>query len=109
MDCSILEAMSGSGLPQTTISLMEQSCSADVARAAILPSLKTESTGHVTVTYYPKNVDGPLVINALKEGGFQFEKGKEKNQLATNAIWVGNSVTLDQTKFVALTLVRAGV
>jgi hypothetical protein len=53
-----------------------------------------------------------VVINALKEGGFKIESrvGNPANaNLATNAIWVGDSVSLEQAKFVTLTLVRAGV
>ena len=38
------------------------------------------------------------------------KSGNPANQaLPTNAIWVGDNVTLDQAKFVALTLIRAGV
>jgi len=50
------------------------------------------------------------VTKALNEGGLNFEK--EVGNVATiptNAMWVGDSVNLADLKFVALTLVRAGV
>lgn len=112
MTCVLVENLSKTGLPPAMASLIQQSCSAEAARAAILPTVKSEATGNVTVAYYPKNVDGPVVINALKEGGFKVETraGNPANgSLPTNAIWIGDSVTVEQAKFVALTLVRAGV
>lgn len=97
----------------TLVDAVSQSLSADSARSAILPAvLHSGASGKVTVTYYPKNVDGPVVINALKQGDLQVVSGNgnPKNAaLATNAIWVGDKVSLEQAKFVALTLVRAGV
>jgi hypothetical protein len=110
---TILLRLPDLGLSQATAGIIRQSISADTARAAILPSvLKGEASSNVTVAYYPKGVDGPVVINALKEGGFRVEtrQGNPANaSLPTNAIWVGDSVTIEQAKFVSLTLVRAGV
>ena len=110
---AILSAMKKNGFSPVLVDAVSQSLSADSARSAILPAvLHSGSSGKVTVIYYPKNVDGPVVINALKQGGFQVVSGNgnPKNAaLATNAIWVGDKVSLEQAKFVALTLVRAGV
>jgi hypothetical protein len=110
---TIIAMLTAGGVSRSTTGMIAQSFSADKALADISPSLlKNEGSGNVTVTYYPKDVDGPVVINALKEGGFKVEtsNGNPNNaNLKTNAIWVGDSVTLEQAKFVALTLVRAGV
>lgn len=112
MTCVLVANLAKQGLAQDTVNLIQRSCSANVARAALLPAVRSGPARNITVTYYPKNVDGPVVINALKEGGFQVETrtGNPLNAaFPTNAIWVGDSVTVDQAKFVALTLVRAGV
>jgi hypothetical protein len=64
------------------------------------------------ITYYPKDVDGPKVVQALESGGFRVTQGVGNlniSTLPTNAVWGGAPVTIEQAKFVALTLVRAGV
>jgi hypothetical protein len=64
------------------------------------------------ITYYPKDVDGPRVVQALESGGFQVAQGignLNNSTLPTNAVWGGAPVGIEQAKFVALTLVRAGV
>jgi hypothetical protein len=53
-----------------------------------------------------------MVVKALQEGGFRvtLAVGNLHNAaLTTNAVWSGEPVGLEQAKFVALTLVRAGV
>jgi hypothetical protein len=113
MSDSLTRLVSGLGLDIATTNVLRRSISADSARRAILPAVQhTADTRSITVVYYPKNVDGPVVINALKEGGFQVETGTgnaHNAALATNAVWVGDGVSAEQAKFVALTLVRAGV
>jgi len=110
---TILSSLQSFGFSAGTTSVITQAISADAARTAIKPLvLSSGSSGNVTVTYFPKNVDGPLVIDALKQGGFKVVEGRgnaDNAAFATNAIWVGESVSLDQAKFVALTLLRAGV
>jgi hypothetical protein len=52
------------------------------------------------------------VVDALTQGGFHVEKqqrGERNPGLATNAVWAGNDVKVETAKFVALTLIRAGV
>jgi hypothetical protein len=95
-------------------STVTQSISADAARSSIKPLVASSgASSSITIKYYPKDVDSYVVKNALKEGGFKqviLGTGNAANaNAATNAIWVGDSVSLDQAKFVALTLVRAGV
>jgi hypothetical protein len=108
---SILSTLASYGV--NTKSLVDTAASANKARAAILPTVLSNGvSNNITVVYYPKDVDGPVVLNALREGGFKTEThlGNPANaNLGTNAIWIGDSVTVDQAKFVALTVVRAGV
>jgi hypothetical protein len=110
---TILDVLKNHGFSPEATAVIGQSISADAARTKILSSvLNSGSDANITVAYYPKDVDGPVVINALKEGGFKVESrpGNSANaKLATNAIWIGDDVTVGQAKFVALTLTRAGV
>ena len=102
------------GYSSTTIEQIQQSEKADNARAQVLPAQlsvnnKRKVAEKLTVEYFPKDFDGAVVKQALQEGGFEFKPGKPKNNLPTNSMWVGDSVSVDNIKFVALTLVRAGV
>ncbi len=94
-----------------------QSLKADAAYKALLPEVQAANRADAStpaITYFLKGVDGPKVIDALREGGFKNvnppQKGNPHNsELPTNAVWSGDPVTLEQAKFVALTLVRAGI
>lgn len=101
------------GVSPAVTDTIQRSVDASAARAAILPVIqKSPATSNVTIAYYPKDVDGPVVINALKEGGFQVREGKgnpRNANLGTNAVWIGTGVSVEQARFVTLTLVRAGV
>jgi hypothetical protein len=79
----------------------------------------------VTVTYYPKSADTQefekyssdehpdfenYLQSELARAGFRFQQlPPARNQdLASNAIWVSDDVSLDQAKFVALVLMQGG-
>jgi hypothetical protein len=70
-----------------------------------------------TVVYYNKDVDpndvnGLPLENSLQQAGFKLEKtrqGRKNPDLPTNAIWTADNVPPEQAKFVAYTLMRAGV
>lgn len=113
---NILGTLTSFGLrPGVSISQVPTSVSADEGRTALLPKiLQSNLRGGITkeIWYFPKDVDGPVVIKALKQGGFGvvLGNGKPANaNLPTNAVWVGNDIDVNDAKFVALTLVRAGV
>jgi hypothetical protein len=109
----ILTKLTSFGLTGATLAEVTKSVSADNARKSLLPQLQNEKAhAQVTILYFPKQVDGPVVVNALREGGFNVRTGNgidANKDLPTNAIWVGDSVSSNDAKFVALTLVRAGV
>ncbi len=64
----------------------------------------------VKVQYFLKDVDGEVVKQALKSAGFSdLEIKNPINDVPTNSIWVGDSVSQDETRIIALTLSRAGV
>lgn len=61
----------------------------------------------IVVKYFQKDVEGNIVINALKELDFQLLKGKAKIPNGkTNAIYYGNKVDSESIKLVALTLLE---
>jgi hypothetical protein len=101
------------GFSHDDVTRISQSTDADKARTSMLSQTQAiNSQKKATVWYFPKNVDGPTVTAALDQGGFNVIRkiGRETNAaIPTNAIWVGGDVSLDQAKFVALTLMRAGV
>lgn len=84
---------------------------ADTARTASLKKVQVETGPRPNVVYFPKQVDGDLVVKALEEAHFTVDRraSGQKNERATNMIWVGADVAVEDAKFVALTLVRAGV
>ena len=94
-----------------TVVRIQQAVLANQEREKVLPveaSANAQKQAPL-IEYFPKNVDGETVTKALKEGGFGFTRIGAKNDLATNAVWVGDSVTVKDIQFVALTLIRAGV
>jgi hypothetical protein len=102
--------LSSEAIERITPEQIQQSDLADTARTQVLPAQLASATAKgLVVQYYPKDFDGEVVRQALSAGGFKFKAGKSKNSLATNAMWVGDSVSVDNIKFVALTLIRAGV
>jgi hypothetical protein len=110
---SVLHLLENAGVAQSTIRVVQQAQAADASRAAILEQTRAVNQHEKAVVwYYPKDVDGPKVRAALEQGGFIVtDKPGNPHNLAipTNAIWVGDNITLEQAKFVALTLTRAGV
>jgi hypothetical protein len=101
------------GFSPQDIQRVRQSQAADQSRSAILTATKaSNNSSQTTVIYFPKDVDGRLVSDALRDGGFKVKQqiqGERNPTLATNAVWVGNDVSVEKAKFVALTLIRAGV
>ncbi len=75
----------------------------------LLTNIDFNSVASINIEYFPKDVDQEVVISALKNVGFTIKTKQPFNRLETNAIWVGNSVTIDEIKMVALILFRAGV
>jgi hypothetical protein len=73
-----------------------------------------ERRKHITIQYFPKNLDKEVNINivvpSLQEFGFSVQK-KEAivTWSPTNAIWFGTNVKPDDVKLVAYTLISAGV
>ena len=62
------------------------------------------------IKYYVKEIDNHTVLNALTEKGLSVTKGKANlDQDQTNAIWFGEQVSIQEVKFVAMALIRAGI
>lgn len=78
--------------------------------AMLAASTYPDRRKNITIWYFPKNVDQTKVSRALEELGFKLEIVKPiVTDVPTNAIWFGQAVSTDDTKLVALTLMRAGV
>jgi hypothetical protein len=93
-----------------TATVAEVSRSVDANRAYLgLLNARRNRQSPVRVEYFPKDVDGDKVIAAIKEAGLDVVQKRPVRDEATNAVWVGDNVPLDDAKLVGLALVRAGV
>jgi hypothetical protein len=103
----ILAATTG----QVSKNQVQQSLFADSARNRELQTLALNpSAQHSTIEYFSKDVDKEVVAKALLEGGLKFSQATARiTDDPTNSIWAGDKVPLADVKFVALTLLRAGV
>ena len=100
----------GSLRSQYSPELIESALAAESEREKIISQRETVPAQQTTIRYYPKNVDKNKIRNALQVSGFNFEDGTPSlPNDETNAIWFGKNVSLDDVKFVAYTLIRAGV
>ena len=63
----------------------------------------------VRVEYFPKDVDGEKVLSAIQSAGLTVVKKSPVRDEATNSVWVGDDVPLDDWKLVSFALMRAGV
>ena len=88
---------------------VNKSIAADKLYSESLAKVNFESTGAIDIKYFPKDVDGAIVINALKDAGFKVDNKAPVNNLPTNAIWAGDAVSASEIRVVALALYRAGV
>lgn len=76
----------------------------------MLGSPQPERQGHVTIEYFPRDVDAEKVRGALENLGFIVKPGNTQYpEVPTNAVWFGNQVTANEVKRVAYVLIRAGV
>jgi hypothetical protein len=72
-------------------------------------SNKTTNRSKTKVIYFPKDIDPDIIRSTLQNLGFNSEIGKAEISDATNAIWFGSKVNVEDVKLVAYTLIRAGV
>ena len=103
--------LSTTSVNQITPARVQQSYDADVARREELQlRAQNPSPQPSTIEYFTRELDKDVVERALQEGGLQFKEAQAKiSDDPTNSVWVGDSVPLSDVKFVALTLLRAGV
>ena len=90
---------------------VQRSFEADVARRQEMGvKVQNPSTQRSIIEYFTRDLDKAVVTKALQESGLEFRKTPARiTDDPTNSIWVGNAVPLSDVKFVALTLLRAGV
>lgn len=121
-----VESIQKNGLASSDdLKLVQEGITGDDLIKTLLAPVQTENQKQqTTVVYYAKDVDpavvngstlssfGPALISSLLQAGFkpvQTTLGRKNPNLSTNAVWVGQDVPIEQAKFVAYTLMRAGV
>jgi hypothetical protein len=62
-----------------------------------------------TVEYFAKNVDGDAIAKATRQAGFDLLRVPGQRPGSTNAIWIGDAISLPEAKTLALGLIREGV
>ncbi|MEO7273502.1 MAG: ATP-binding protein [Vicinamibacterales bacterium] len=63
-----------------------------------------------TIRYFSRDVDPKVIDAALASLGFKIEsRSSRREALQTNAVWYGPDVPYEETRIVALALLRAGV
>ena len=89
---------------------VQQSLAATVALNQQTAPAVTATSAKPEIQYFSKDIDKEVVTQALRDAGFTFAQkpGILRNE-PTNAIWVGDPVSVADLKLVALTLIRAGV
>lgn len=91
------------------VALLEKSASADNALQT-LPAVPSFSAAiKPTVRYFAKDLDPKVVQQALAKQGFSVDVRPPHDTNPTNVIWIGDNITADEARTVALILVRAGV
>jgi len=97
-------------LSLSTSQVLEKSISANNAIKTILKTYTPSS--EVSVRYYTKTIDEKRVVIELQALGYKYEEKPASEYMSkrgTNALWFGSGVSLNDTKIVALSLIRAGV
>ena len=91
-----------------TAASVSRSIDANRAYQRLLNS-RTGGPSGIRVEYFPKDVDGDKVIAAMNEAGLEVVRRRPVRDEATNAVWVGDDVPVDDAKLVGFALLRAGV
>ena len=113
-DWGLTETRAGKPLVQiSTKDLQEgQVLAADQLRTELIESRNPSTRQDTQVWYYTKEVDSPQLRRALEEVGFEIKDevptSFQEND-ATNAVWHGPEVDLNDYKAVIVTLIRAGI
>jgi hypothetical protein len=103
---NIGDFLQNSGLSKQVQEQVKTSASAETSRAKLLPRLQTGASG-ITVQYFYKDEDREVVRKTLQLPGYQVIESPAKLSLATDSIWAGDKVGIDDVRYVALT--RAGI
>ncbi len=94
----------------STTQVLAKSISANDAIKDLLKAYKPNQ--NVTVSYFDKTIDEKRVALELSALGYKFVQKPASEYMAkraTNAVWFGKGVPLDDIKIITLALVRAGV
>ncbi|HKG20893.1 MAG TPA: ATP-binding protein [Blastocatellia bacterium] len=78
-------------------------------RQKLLEATDADHRRLITIVYFAKDSDEEAVKSSLTDLGFHYEEGKKINPMPTNTLWFGSSLTTDEVKLIAFSLLRAGV
>lgn len=104
----VLGLLENSGLPKDLVQTVRRSASAESERERVLERVR-DTASLVTIQYFPKQEDGSIVRETLRLAGYMVTEGRARLDIATDCVWAGDAVTVDDARYVALTLIRAGV
>ena len=91
----------------STVSL-KQAVLANESMEIYAADIPTNTT--TQIKYYVKEIDNQTVLASLTAKGLTVAQGKATlDKDKTNAIWFGEQVSLQEVKYVAMALIRAGV
>lgn len=105
---NIGDFLQNSGLSKEIQEQVKTSASAETSRAKLLPQLQAGASG-ITVQYFYKDEDREVVRKTLQLPGYHVVESPAKLSQPTDAIWAGDKVSIDDVRYVALTLMRAGI
>lgn len=105
---NIGDFLQNSGLSPKLQAQVKTSASAETSRAKLLPQLQADAAG-ITVQYFYKDEDRQVVRKTLQVPGYRVIESPGKLSQPTDAIWAGDKVGIDDVRYVALTLLRAGI
>jgi len=90
--------------------LITRAYNANIKRLELINKLPQNYTSNTIIKFYPKDIDSDKVKSSLAQIGIKVKKGiANLKEEPTNAIWFGVDVPIYEVKFVALTLLRAGI
>ncbi len=113
-DFGLTEARAGKPLEELSTSELVRGeiLAANKYRGELIEARPPSDRLDTTLWYYNKEIDSPALRNALKEIGFTVNNMiAQQNQAedATNAVWYGPEVDLNDYKAVIVSLIRAGI
>ena len=108
----IISALKDWGVSEDKVDtkLIARAYNANIIRHELINKLPPNYSSNTIIKFYPKDIDSDKVKSSLAQIGLKVKKGiANLKEEPTNALWFGVDVPINEVKFVALTLLRAGI